>query len=203
MSDDSLQSIAREAAQIAREAGQAVLRYYRNRFDVSLKADQSPLTEADQASHDLLVARLSRLTPGIPIISEEDAPETAGERRSSERHWLIDPLDGTKEFIKGTDEFTENIALVENSGPAMGVVLAPALDLMYHAIAGVGAWRQIGSGPIEAIRTRPADTARMAIVASKDHAGPQVGALLSRFPTATLRNMGSSLKFCLVAEGSA
>jgi 3'(2'), 5'-bisphosphate nucleotidase len=194
--------MAREARRIAREAGNAVLRFYGNRFDISLKADQSPLTEADQASHDLLVARLSHLTPDVPVVSEED-PAGAGGRPVSLRHWLIDPLDGTKEFIKGTDEFTVNIALINDSGPALGVVLAPALGLMYHAIAGTGAWRQLGDSPIEAIHTRPADTARLAIVASKDHAGPQVSALLNRFPAATLKNMGSSLKFCLVAEGSA
>jgi 3'(2'), 5'-bisphosphate nucleotidase len=116
---------------------------------------------------------------------------------------LIDPLDGTKEFLKGTDEFTVNIALVAHGRPVLGVVAAPALARVYSAVAGQGAWRKDGRGSQIAIHTRPVNLALLSIVASKDHAGPMVSRLLAHAPGAKLKSMGSSLKFCLVADGSA
>jgi 3'(2'), 5'-bisphosphate nucleotidase len=114
-------------------------------------------------------------------------------------YWLVDPLDGTKEFLKGTNEFTVNIALMDDNYPVLGVVHAPAINLTYCGAVQLGAWRHQGAR----ISTRPADAANLAIVASKDHAGPLVQELLARHPQASLRSMGSSLKFCLVAEGAA
>ncbi len=183
--------LVEEVGAFALEAGRRIMPFYRAAVKVTAKEDKSPLTEADLASH----AYLTRVLPDAPVVSEESesgAP-TAG------RYWLVDPLDGTKEFLKGTNEFTVNIALVEDNYPVLGVVHAPALDLTYCAAAGLGAWKR--GGP--KISVRRADPAHLAIVASKDHAGSQVRALLDRHPTAFLRSMGSSLKFCLVAEGAA
>jgi 3'(2'), 5'-bisphosphate nucleotidase len=185
---------------IASQAGDITMRFYRRSIHVLTKGDSSPLSEADQASHDYLLEALDNLTPGTPVISEE----SAGERTSpSGKYWLVDPLDGTKEFLKGTNEFTVNIALIEAGRPVMGVVYAPALSLTYYGNQATGAWRKSENAAAVRIHTRSADQSRLSIVASKDHAGPQVAKLLARAPGAELKSMGSSLKFCLVAEGAA
>jgi 3'(2'), 5'-bisphosphate nucleotidase len=187
---------------IAAGAGEVILRYYKRSIQVSTKEDRSPLSEADRASHDYLVAALQSLTPGWTVISEESKADQTLVQRSNQ-YWLVDPLDGTKEFLKGTDEFTVNIALIDSGLAVLGVVFAPALGITYFADASGGAWRQEGRNPARAIRTRAADARRLAIVASKDHSGTSVAALLAKVPGAQLKSMGSSLKFCLVAEGTA
>jgi 3'(2'), 5'-bisphosphate nucleotidase len=192
-----------ELCRIAAAAAAVTLRYYKRSISVTTKSDYSPLTEADRASHDYLVAALGKLTPKWPVISEESNNNPAADAGQAERYWLVDPLDGTKEFLKGTDEFTVNIALMEAGRPILGVVQAPALALTYYGERGTGAWRQQGSEAPAPLRTRAADPARLAVVASKDHAGPKVSLLLARVPGAELKSMGSSLKFCLVAEGKA
>lgn len=186
---------------IAEAAGLETLRFYGTQLTVDTKSDDSPLTQADLASHRLIVARLKEAFPHIPIVSEED-----GERDSSlaqsPRYWVVDPLDGTKEFIKNTGSFTVNIGLIEDGLPVLGVVHVPASGITYGACAETGAWRA-GRGeartPIHAI----AASNPLRIVASRDHAGPEMKALLSRFPDAQCLSIGSSLKFCLVAEGAA
>jgi 3'(2'), 5'-bisphosphate nucleotidase len=185
------------------EAGRRIMPFYRARVEVQVKDDASPLTAADLASHQFLVESLAALLPGIPVISEESAPEIHSSAVRSARFWLVDPLDGTKEFLKATGEFTVNIALVENGRPVLGAVHAPALDVTYYASVGEGAWRQAAGGPAVRLATRCADVAHLAVVASKDHAGPMVKAMLDRLSQPALRSMGSSLKFCLVADGSA
>ena len=192
-----------ELCRIAAAAAAVTLRYYKRSICVTTKADSSPLSEADRASHDHLVAALGKLTPNWPVISEESSGGPAGASAQAERYWLVDPLDGTKEFLKVTDEFTVNIALMEAGSPVLGVVQAPALALTYYGARGNGAWRQQGSEAPALLRTRAADPARLTVVASKDHAGPKVSLLLARVPGAELKSMGSSLKFCLVAEGKA
>jgi 3'(2'), 5'-bisphosphate nucleotidase len=137
------------------------------------------------------------------VISEESDQETHQTVSKLDRFWLVDPLDGTKEFLKATGEFTVNIALIEKGRPVAGVVYAPALGVTYYAAQRAGAWRKSSESPAIPIATRPADLAHLAVVASKDHAGPMVQALLEQLPNPALRSMGSSLKFCLVAEGSA
>jgi 3'(2'), 5'-bisphosphate nucleotidase len=184
-------SLVDEICEFAVEAGRRIMPYYRAAIKVTSKEDKSPLTDADLASHDYLTGVLRH----APVISEESEPSSL----PVGRYWLVDPLDGTKEFLKGTNEFTVNIALIENNYPVLGVVHAPALDLTYCAAVCLGAWRRPGAK----IAVRPPDLANLAIVASKDHAGPLVQRLLARHPTASLRSMGSSLKFCLVAEGAA
>jgi 3'(2'), 5'-bisphosphate nucleotidase len=180
-----------------------ILRHYDQSGPVETKADNSPLTQADRASHELLTRGLHELTPDIPILSEEGKTVDPTLRQSWSRFWLIDPLDGTKEFIKKTGEFTVNIALIEAGRPTLGLVYAPVLHLLYWSEKNEGAWKKNGEDHPQRVRTRPARPETLTIVASRDHAGPEVQNLLQRYPTATSRSMGSSLKFCLVAEGSA
>ncbi len=196
---------------VARDAGAAVDEIYRQASaEVSYKADDSPLTAADLASHRVIVAGLKDLAPEIPILSEEGAERPYGSRRAWDRLWVVDPLDGTKEFIKRNGEFTVNIALVENGIPTLGVVYAPVLDRTYLAAAGEGAWRRDGEGEDEAQPIRATGTAgegdasgTLAVVASRSHPSPQLSAFLDHLGEHRLVSMGSSLKLCLVAEGAA
>ncbi len=187
--------------EVVQEAGRRILTYFEHPISVVHKADASPLTEADRASHTWLVERLTALFPDIPVLSEESPPETYTERFTWRRFWLIDPLDGTKEFIKRTGEFTVNVALIEDRVPVAGIVYVPVMGRAYVAERGKGAFR-LDDEHMYPIRTRPAgDTVR--VVASKDHQGPLVCQVLERIPGAEIKHMGSSLKFCLVAEGEA
>ena len=176
------------------------MQFYRRDAAVVLKQDSSPLTAADRAAHEFLVAALPKLISTVPVISEESADIPAD---PGGRFWLVDPLDGTKEFLKGTDEFTVNVALIETGRPLLGVVHAPALNLTYFGALNFGAFRQAGPEPAKPVSTRRANVSNLSVVASKDHAGPLVQAMLAQLGGAILKSMGSSLKFCLVAEGSA
>jgi 3'(2'), 5'-bisphosphate nucleotidase len=150
-----------------------------------------------------LLQALRDVTPELDIVSEESAVEYCGSFSGSNSYWLVDPLDGTKEFIKGTNEFTVNVALIETGQPVLGIVHAPALNLTYYGLQHAGAWRQAGDEPPRPISTRQAGDSELAVVASKDHAGPMASGMLSRVTNPELKSMGSSLKFCLVAEGKA
>ena len=198
------------ARDAARDAGDAILAFYGRPLTVDVKTDDSPLTQADLAAHGAIAKRLA--DSGVPLLSEEGDPESA-DRRGWDRFWCVDPLDGTKEFVKGstTDgeasgEFTVNVALVEGGAPVLGVVHVPVLGVTYYA-AGGGAWKQTGEAEPVSISTRPAPDGALTVVASRDHAGPEVAAMLGRVETDGRRvevaSMGSSLKFCLVAEGAA
>ena len=188
---------------LAQQAGERILSFYGQPIPVEKKSDDSPLTKADLASHHLIQDGLRSLDASIPVLSEESSQMEVSQRRSWETLWVVDPLDGTKEFIKQTGEFTVNIALIHQGKPRLGLVYVPVTGLVYWAEAGKGAFKQeAGSNPI-AIHTRPTDVSSLSIVASRDHAGPMVTQLLERFPHAQTRSMGSSLKFCLVAEGAA
>lgn len=183
------------------EAGDRILNIYRSDFAVTQKDDDSPLTQADLAAHRHIVASLQALTPELPILSEEAADIGYETRRRWSRYWLVDPLDGTKEFIKRNDEFTVNIALIDDGVARLGVVHAPALNLSYGAAVGAGAWRW-QDGRRTAIRTR-AVPARPTFVVSKSHRDAALEALLARAPEHDALSRGSSLKFCQIAEGSA
>lgn len=174
---------------------------YAQDFSVQFKSDQSPLTEADLAAHRLIRARLAELTPDLPQLSEEGAGVPFAQRRCWQRYWLIDPLDGTKEFVRRNGEFTVNIALVEDGRPELGVVYAPALKVTYAGIRGAGAFTLRGSRR-QAIRTRRTADPPVLVV-SKSHRNPELEELLAQLPSHTSTSRGSSLKFCLVAEGSA
>ncbi len=197
---------------LAREAGAAILDVYlREDLGESRKDDASPLTEADLAAHHMLVDGLGRLTPGVPILSEESVQPSWAERSGWRRYWLVDPLDGTKEFIKRNGEFTVNIALIEDGVPVLGVVGVPALAMTYAGVRGAGAWRIDGSGrnPIRtrSMRDRGSAAHPVTVVASRSHGADTVAQWLEtiggRVGAIETRNMGSSLKLCLVAEGSA
>jgi 3'(2'), 5'-bisphosphate nucleotidase len=194
--------ILTELCRLAEQAGAKAMRFYDGSAAVTLKKDSSPLTDADRASHEFLVNSLPGLLAGVPVVSEESQDPTAG-AVDAERFWLVDPLDGTKEFLKGTGEFTVNIALVEKGQPVAGVVYAPALDLIYFADIHKGGYRRKRNEVPTAIHVQRANRDAFRVVASKDHAGPLVQSMLARMPGAELKSMGSSLKFCLVAEGSA
>jgi 3'(2'), 5'-bisphosphate nucleotidase len=195
--------VLNEIVQIAENAGLEILKFYGSSAGVTLKADESPLTHADQASHELIVSRLASLTPDIPVISEESKLISPEQLKSYSRFWLVDPLDGTKEFLKKTGDFTVNIALIENRRPILGVIYVPVQQLFYFAENGKGAFKQNGHRSPSPIKIRRANADSLCVVASKDHAGPQVELMLKKIPGAELTSMGSSLKFCLVAEGKA
>jgi 3'(2'), 5'-bisphosphate nucleotidase len=191
---------------IATEAGQAILEVYGSTYDVTEKSDGSPVTTADQRAHRIIVARLERLTPQIPVLSEESAGIALQERRHWERFWLVDPLDGTKEFIRRNGEFTVNIALIEGHTPILGMVHTPARGITHQAALGEGAQR-LEHGRMEEIRCRTFDPRQVCLVASRSHAGEAVTryrqALEETVERVETTSMGSALKICLVAEGAA
>jgi len=192
-----------QVCELTVQAGKRIMDIYHNGAAVTWKEDASPLTAADEASHDFLVQSLKSLLPETAVVSEESDDVTNGSVDTGRSFWLVDPLDGTKEFLKGTNEFTVNIALIEAGSPLLGVIYAPALSLTYYGARNLGSWRQAGDLPATRISTRPAVSSHLTVVASKDHVGPLVGAMLERLTNPQLQSMGSSLKFCLVAEGKA
>lgn len=190
---------------IASNAGDAVLRHYHHRDTwVRKKSDGSPVTEADMASEVIIREQLQALDPTIPYLSEEARIPSVEERCQWYRFWLVDPLDGTKEFLRGTDEFTVNIVLIEDGEPVIGVVAAPALGVLYRAAKGEGAWKVRPGAPAERLKSFRSDpTQPLRIVESRSHPSPELEAFLENFSVKTRLKVGSSLKFCLLAEGSA
>jgi 3'(2'), 5'-bisphosphate nucleotidase len=193
-------------AGIARRAGQAILDVYeRDDFQVQNKQDDSPLTAADMAAHRIIVEGLEALTPGIPVLSEESGEITWAQRRQWDPYWLVDPLDGTKEFINRNGEFTVNIALIEHHRPVLGVVHVPVKAMTYLGLEGVGAFRET-DGKREPIAARPLGS-KVVMVASRRHGAEKVDAMVADIEKVigpvSKTSMGSSLKLCLVAEGSA
>ncbi|HEY7670731.1 MAG TPA: 3'(2'),5'-bisphosphate nucleotidase CysQ [Gammaproteobacteria bacterium] len=203
LNEPSCESLLDPVRTIARAAGKAILEVYDRGFGVELKDDRSPLTEADRAAHDLIAKRLAALAPRLPLLSEEGSGVAYAARRTWQRYWLVDPLDGTKEFIKRNGEFTVNIALIDRGRAVLGVVLAPALDLEYSAAARGRAFRRRARGALEPIRVaRPAaDPPR--VVCSRSHASDELEAYLERLGPHVRKPMGSAIKICLVAEGAA
>jgi 3'(2'), 5'-bisphosphate nucleotidase len=190
-------------AKIARDAGRAILEVYGTEFAVTFKDDSSPLTEADKRAHEIIDAGLRALDPCVPVLSEEAVPERPEERRGWEKFWLVDPLDGTKEFLKRNGEFTVNIALVEEHRAVLGVVLAPVLDRLYFGALTLGAWRQDGDGLPEPIHVARPARVPPRVVGSRSHESGAVVDYLKALGPHTITPMGSSLKICLVAEGAA
>jgi len=195
--------------ELALTAGAAILPFWRADVEVVRKADESPVTAADMAAHHAIVAGLKFLAPDIPILSEEDANIAQSVRAGWQRWWLVDPLDGTKEFISGSEAFTVNIALIEGGRVVFGVVSMPTNGRFYVGGAGLGAWRGDPGGepaPI-AVRNGPAPDEAFTVVASRRHTSPEQERLLAGLGESLgalqLTNIGSSLKFCLLAEGAA
>jgi 3'(2'), 5'-bisphosphate nucleotidase len=187
---------------LAVQAGQAILEVYATDFDVQEKGDESPLTQADLASHRCIVAGLSVLTPDIPIISEEEGLPSFAERGQWQRYWLIDPLDGTKEFVNRNGEFTVNIALIDSHRPIFGVVHVPVQDKTYIGCEGQGSELRDG-GTTTPIRVASSSNDPVRIVGSRSHRGSSLDAFLEKVGDTDMVPMGSSLKFCVVAEGRA
>lgn len=189
--------------EIARAAGRLAMAHYSTDCAVDRKADGSPVTAADRAAHDYIVRALPALCADVPIISEEAVCPEYDERKMWDRFWLVDPLDGTKEFQAGNGEFTVNIALVECGRPVMGVVGAPALDMMYFAANGRGAWRRTGNGPSERLQVSQDGRAVTRVVESRSHPSPELEAFIATLGPVERVKLGSSLKFCRIAEGEA
>ena len=193
-----------EIVRLAKKAGEAILSVYRQEdFGTTYKEDHSPLTQADLAAHRLIVDTLKKRNPALPVLTEESITVPYALRSGWERYWLIDPLDGTKEFIKRSDEFTVNIALIYRGVAVMGVVYAPALDLCYYAAEGLGAFKQKGNNKPDRIAVSDYRGHRLKIAVSRSHGGSALSAFLEKIVPHELISMGSSLKLCLVAEGKA
>ena len=204
------------ALQAAIDAGKQIMEIYNGPFDVEVKSDLSPLTIADRQSHEIIKNALS--TTGIPMLSEEGSEIEFSERKSWPRYWLVDPLDGTKEFVKRNGEFTVNIALIEDNRPVMGIIYVPVTDVLYYGIMGSGSYRllqaahNLKNGSPSDIRTSAhalpiAQQRKFTIVSSRSHMSAEtesfVNSLKEKHGDAEFLSKGSSLKICLVAEGSA
>ena len=200
-----LAALLQPVIDLAWQAGERILAIYgQSRIRITEKADQSPLTAADLASQEVILAGLRRLTPDIPMLAEESADETPiDERRNWRRFWLVDPLDGTREFINRNGEFTVNIALVENHYPILGVVHVPARATCYFAVRGQDAFRQQAGHPAQELSPTLPAAQPVRVVGSRSHPGPQLAGFVERLGEHRFVPVGSALKFCLVAEGSA
>lgn len=195
-------SILPDVIKIADEASEKVLHIYQSDFKVNYKEDHSPITAADIASHDIIVKGLRNISRDIPILSEEGAEIPWEERKKWRRFWLIDPIDGTKDFTQRTGEFTVNIAMIEDGEPVMGVVTAPALKEAFWGIKGEGAHMRDRTGRVHRIRVAdPKETLR--VVASKNHLNEETRAFIEALGSHETVQAGSSLKFCRIAEGHA
>jgi len=198
-----LASLVEPVITLSEDAGRAILEVYSTDFEVQNKSDESPLTKADLASHLCIVAGLEQLTPDIPIISEEAGLPDFEERRQWDRYWLIDPLDGTKEFVNRNGEFTVNIALIANNRPIVGVVHVPVQNKTYIGCKGLGAERRNGKDATTAIHVTSQSSTPVRVVGSRSHRGASLDAYLTNLGEHNMVPMGSSLKFCVVAEGGA
>ena len=199
-----MRELLEQVLAIARAADDAIMAVYGRAFEVTVKQDNSPLTEADRAAHDVIRQGLQALPQGYPILSEEDVEGFSGVGDDG-RYWLVDPLDGSKEFIKRNGEFTVNIALIEHGVPVLGVVTAPALGTAYVAAEGVGAFKVEKDGQRHAIQVagKPAEGSTWRVVGSRSHPSPDLVAWLDKLGEHEMLPMGSSLKLCLIAEGKA
>ena len=198
-----MKSLIDPVVALAEQAGKAILEVYASDFEVQSKDDDSPLTQADLASHHCIVAGLEALTPGMPIISEESGLPGFEERSQWDRYWLIDPLDGTKEFVNRNGEFTVNIALIDQQKPVLGVVYVPVQDVSYLGCEGYGAERRNADGSVEGIHVSTTSSDPVRIVGSRSHRGASLDAYLENLGNCEMIPMGSSLKFCVIAQGGA
>ena len=198
-------ALLNEAIAIARGAGELILEVYHSDVEVYEKQDHSPVTQADLLAHQYIVGKLAQLTPQLPILSEESAKIPWAQRQNWDEYWLVDPLDGTKEFIKQNGEFTVNIALIVAGIPVLGVVYAPAMDTLYFAAQGLGAYKRCQKSAMTKITVaskQPAEKWR--VVGSRSHANQETQDYLNALDAPyEFVEMGSSLKICLVADGTA
>jgi len=190
---------------VARMAGERIVEIYQHDYSVSYKSDQTPVTTADLAANRIIVEALEQLPEGYPVLSEESDTVPFSERHDWTHFWLVDPLDGTREFIRRNGEFSVNIALVAHGKPVLGVVVAPDLGVSYFATRGCGAWKQLDGKPAQAINVRRAPAGSELTVARSrcPHVGKRFQAFLDKLGQHNEIPMGSALKSCLVAEGAA
>lgn len=190
--------------ELAVQAGRKILEYYGTTLSVQTKSDLSPLTQADLEANSLIVEGLSRLTPHIPVVSEESELLPYSLRKQWQTFWLVDPLDGTREFLKKNNEFTVNIGLIHEKRSVLGVIYAPALGLLYYGLAGRGAFKETNSRPPVAIHTsRLPEQQSLRILVSRSHESQRMGDFLQHYKAYERVSVGSSLKFCFLAEGQA
>jgi 3'(2'), 5'-bisphosphate nucleotidase len=196
---------AKKIVEIAKEAGRAILEVYgTDDFSVEYKDDNSPLTEADKRSHEIIEKRLKEMTPDVPVLSEEGKEIPLEDRKDWEIFYLVDPLDGTKEFIKRNGEFTVNIAIIDRGRPSVGVIYVPVQDVTYFAAEEQRAYKQIGDEePFEIVVSGKLPSDSLVAVASRSHGSEEVEKFLESYDVKERTTAGSSLKFCLVAEGKA
>ena len=202
-SREDLAQLAAAARRLALEAGRTIMDFYRDGTAVETKEDRSPVTEADRAADRLIVAGLQAADPRIPIVSEESTDVRNTAMPVGGRFWLVDPLDGTREFIARTGEFTVNIALIEAGRPVLGVLHAPAQDDIYVADGRGGAVRFVGDGPPQPIRAGQVPAARPAVIASRSHRDAETDAYIAALRPSRTASAGSALKFGLLARGEA
>jgi 3'(2'), 5'-bisphosphate nucleotidase len=201
-----LATLLPDVVALARAAGRAIMAVYRTDFTVEHKDDHSPVTKADIAAHRVIEAGLRALTPEWPFVSEEQVHAPYRVRSTWPRHWLVDPLDGTREFVARSGEFSVNIALVEAGRPSLGVVHAPVADVTYAGGVGLGAWRSVGDGPRAPIAVRPPDGDELVVLTSRTHGDPRTDGFLAELGArhrVRVERRGSALKACLVAAGEA
>ncbi|WP_349342829.1 3'(2'),5'-bisphosphate nucleotidase CysQ [Marinobacter sp. MMG032] len=195
-------SILPDVIKVADEASEKVLHIYQSDFKVDFKSDHSPITAADTASHEIIVRGLRNISRDIPILSEEGKDIPWEERKHWRRFWLVDPIDGTKDFTQRTGEFTVNIAMIEDGEPVMGVVIAPALKEAFWGVVGEGAHLRDRTGKVRGIRVAEPKAVKR-VVASKNHLNEETKAFIDKLGDHELVQAGSSLKFCRIAEGHA
>ena len=198
-----LAALIQPITDIAVRAGDEILKIYATDFEVETKSDASPLTAADKASHNTIVAALAELTPDIPILSEESDDISWEERSQWPEYWLIDPLDGTKEFIKKNGEFTVNIALIQGHQAVLGVVHVPVKNRSFYGFAEGGAFERTPEGELKEIHVTSHAPNQVRVVGSRSHRGEKVDAYLEKLGDHVMVSMGSSLKLCLIATGEA
>jgi len=203
MEAKQLQALLEEVIDIAKRASQKILAVYNTDFAVEQKGDLSPLTEADLAANDEISSSLRKLSPLMPILSEESTQVPFAERKTWHRYWLVDPLDGTREFVKRNGEFTVNIALIEDQQPILGVVWVPVSGVCYAACRGFGALKIEPNGQRKTIKTRSISPDHMVVVGSRSHSNEATRSYVGKLGKVELIGIGSSLKVCLVAEGRA
>lgn len=204
MSSDESAQLVEAITQIAQLAAKQIMEIYATDFDVEHKADKTPLTEADMAAHNTIVQGLKEITPQLPILSEESAKIPFTERQQWQRYWLVDPLDGTREFVKRNGEFTVNIALIDEHKPILGVVYVPVTEVCYYAGVGIGAFKREPEQNAQRITVRNCPKTRLTVAGSRSHGSPQLEQFLNLLNMEVeLVSIGSSLKSCLVAEGKA
>tara|TARA_Y100000590_G_scaffold470433_2_gene664863 strand:- start:1666 stop:2472 length:807 start_codon:yes stop_codon:yes gene_type:complete len=189
---------------ISKDAGESILGIYKkSKTDFELKEDRSPLTEADIVSHKTIVRGLRKLTPNLPILSEEESEIPFDVRSTWKQYWLIDPLDGTKEFIKRNGEFTVNIALIKNNKPILGVIFVPVTNEVFYGYENGGSFYTKGESKTKKIVVKNNYKEAIRVVSSRSHPNDKLASFLKNIKTSKSISIGSSLKFCLIASGKA